>query len=119
MRILFLDDNLERWKAYRYQTIGCDVKHVETAKACMLAMMNDEKYDLVSLDHDLGGKTFQEEKENSGTEVAEFIKHMLPAYKYPTKIVIHSWNPQGAARIMNAIATTKIPCRYEPFKAKG
>lgn len=117
MRILFLDDNLERWKSYRFKTIGCVTKHVLTAKQCMLALMNDEKYDLVSLDHDLGGKTFQQEKENSGTEVAEFIKHMLPTYKYPDRIVIHSWNPQGAERMMHLIAPTKIPCRYEPFKA--
>lgn len=118
MRILFLDDNLERWKAYRFQTIGCDTKHVMTAKQCMLSLMNDEKYDLVSLDHDLGGKTFQEEKANSGTEVAEFIQHMLPKHKYPTQIVIHSWNPQGAERMMRSIAKTRIPCCYEPFKVR-
>ena len=116
MRILFLDDNVERWKAFRFKTIGCDVKWVETAERCKASLLLDEPYDLVSLDHDLGGKTFQEEKENSGTDVAEWIKYQLPAVRYPKQIVIHSWNPQGAQRMMHLIAPTKIPVRYEPFK---
>lgn len=117
MRILFLDDDFNRFKAFRQLVIGTDYKHVSTAKQCMLALMNDEPYDVVQLDHDLGGKTFQQEKENSGTEVADFIQHVLPKHKYPRQIIIHSWNPQGASRMMQYIAKTKIPCTYYPFKA--
>lgn len=106
---------MNRFKAFQQFTIGHNVKHVETAKQCMLALMNDEPYDLVTLDHDLGGKTFQQEKENSGTEVAEFIKYVLPKNKYPKKFLVHSWNPQGAERMIRDISTTGVECKYVPF----
>jgi len=117
MRILFLDDDLKRHKAFSMQTIGCNVKYVMTAKECMLALFNDEPYDLVCLDHDLGGKTFQEEKSNSGTEVAEFIRLKLPQKQYPKKIIVHSWNPQGAQRMMRELILAGIESKYLPFRA--
>lgn len=117
MRILFLDDNPNRHRQFLMQTIGCIVTQVWTARECIDAFLANEPFDLVCLDHDLGGKTYQEEKENSGTEVAEWIRHKLPKDKYPKKIIIHSWNPQGADRMYGHISLTGIPVKKIPFSA--
>lgn len=115
MRILFLDDDQTRHKRFKILTIGNNVDFVWTSKECIAALLTNERYDLVCLDHDLGGKTFVEEKENSGTEVAEWIRYKLSKDKYPDKIIIHSSNPQGADRMYDHIFHTGILCRKIPF----
>lgn len=67
------------------------------------------------LDHDLAGAYFQNDKENSGTEVAEWIHHKLPKDKYPKKVIVHSWNIHGAERMINLIKPLGIDVIYKRF----
>jgi hypothetical protein len=116
---LFLDDNVDRHVAFDMMTIGCNVKHVWTADECILALMSDDPYDCVFLDHDLGGKVFVTEEKGSGSEVARFIGRSLQHDHYPRLIIIHSWNPEGALRMENYIRESGIPCRRVPFSFPG
>ncbi len=117
MKILILDDFQERHDKFKQQYIGCDLTHVYTATECMTAL-SKTKYDIVQLDHDLEGyfvKDFYAE-ENTGTKVSEFIRDSLDKDMYPHRIIIHSWNPDGARRMQNNIREVGISVVYIPFR---
>lgn len=117
MRILFLDDNAERHEYFREITIGQDVTYVWNAAECISTIEQNDKFDLFCLDHDLAGAyLLQDDKANSGTEVAEWIHYKLSKDKYPEKIIIHSWNIHGAERMMKLIEPTGISTVYKRFK---
>lgn len=98
MNILFLDDDNERWISFQKYFEGKEVNLVraEDAPQCISLLESKVcKWDVIFLDHDLGGKAFTNEKEtNTGSEVARWMAENYKEYKTP--IVIHSWNPQGA-----------------------
>ena len=97
MRILFLDDDNRRHDYFEYAMLSNakehEVVHVHTAKAAIEALISNERFDLVHLDHDLGNGVG-----NNGYEVAVFISTMSGS-TVPRKIVIHSSNQQGAERM--------------------
>lgn len=115
-RYLFLDDNPDRHIAFDSIAIGCDIRHVWTVEECISALSSDDPYDCVFLDHDLGGKAFVIEESGTGSEVANFIGQSLDRKKYPDRIIVHSWNPAGAKRMIGYIGPTGIPVKYVPFQ---
>lgn len=105
MRILFLDDNHDRHHAFRSLSIGHVVDHAYTARQA-IDFLRENRYDLVSLDHDLdwqatAGLTPLEE---TGYVVADFIAAMESA---PTVVNVHSLNPVGAARMMDTLQSAR------------
>lgn len=117
-RLLFLDDNPDRHIAFDIIIGGieCHVDHVWTADECIYALSQNEPYDCAFLDHDLGGKVFVKEEKGSGSEVAKFIGSELSVDRHPRQIVVHSWNPKGAERMLGYIEPSGIPTNYVPFK---
>ena len=103
MRILILEDSKERQEKFGRNTVGHIRVIVESAKACIGALMAgvdmDLPIDVLFLDHDLGGTVMQESGPGTGYEVAQWLEQH-PQYQ-PKHIVIHSFNPDGAMR-MNA-----------------
>lgn len=116
MRILFLDDDDNRHKHFRQMHIGHDVTYVYTVEQCIEAMDKGPVFDAFSLDHDLGGQVYVTVEEGSGAQVARYISEMLPAEKYPQQIVVHSWNRDGAIRMVRLIKPTGIPVRWRKFE---
>ena len=98
MRILFLDDDNRRHDYFEYAMLSNskehEVVHVHSAKAAIDALINNERFDLVHLDHDLGYGSG-----NNGYEVAVFISTMSDS-TIPRKIVLHSSNQVGAERML-------------------
>jgi hypothetical protein len=104
MKILFLDDDQTRHNFFRdwCQEKGhMDVTHVFTADGAAEALAADT-FDLIFLDHDLGEEHYGAvgEKPGDGTGLARW---MSKEWDYPegTRIVVHSWNHSGAARMMD------------------
>ena len=58
--------------------------------------LNEESFDIVSLDHDLCGGVFEPSDEKSGAKVAHFIVAMDNP---PKKVVLHSYNETGVAEM--------------------
>jgi len=109
MNILILDDMEERHDAFRekFKNIECNIIHVTTAKECIEALKNNT-FDLICLDHDLGGK-------ETGHEVSKWIadnKNTHPMDK--TKIIIHSYNPVGAIYIFQELRDVNIYSYIKP-----
>ena len=93
MRILFLDDRGERLDvaAARYREHGPFL--VRTVKEAIM-LLGEGSWDLVCLDHDLGGESFVDsDREDCGMEVVRWIETHLPDIG---KITIHSSNPEAA-----------------------
>ena len=101
MKILFLDDDNRRHEYFEYAMLSNskehEIVHVHSAKAAIDALINNERFDLVHLDHDLGNGVG-----NNGYEVAVFISTMSGS-TVPHKIVIHSSNPVGAERMLSRL----------------
>jgi hypothetical protein len=92
MNILFLDDCPSRTKIFRSQCPSAIC--LETAKDCIICLSKQD-WDLVFLDHDLGGEIYSDQKNtNTGSEVVRWIIQNRPKIK---QVIVHSLN--GPARI--------------------
>lgn len=122
MRILFLDDDHIRHSYFTLWTQGHDVRHVDTAQQAKDAIAarygTGSGYDLIFLDHDLGGRTFvSSEEENTGYQVARFLSDKLKSWQSQRRprIVVHSWNPAGAERMVKALDAAGYKVDWRTF----
>ena len=93
MKVLFLDDRGERLDiaAARYKEHGPFL--VRTSEET-IKLLKEGSWDLVCLDHDLGGESFVDsDREDCGMEVVRWIESHLPVIG---KIIIHSSNPEAS-----------------------
>ena len=108
MKVLVLEDNLERIEHFKKKFRIDDVVFVDDALHTIdeLAL---NTFDLVCLDHDLGGMEIQYDMENCGTVVAEWIaKNPL---KNNPRVIVHSLNTPLAENMVKLIPNA----RYIPF----
>lgn len=116
MRVLFLDDNENRHKAFKRVVVGTGVTHVDwaqDAKAAIKYLSDNPKYDIICFDHDLSDEhysAFIENGENAdygdemtGYDVAVFLVTELDEEKQPDYAVVHTFNSSGAKRITAAL----------------
>lgn len=95
--VLVLEDDPNRIHKFRRDLIGVtSVEYAQTA-AHAKQLLTTRDYDLIFLDHDLGGDTYVDStEENTGAEVARFLAR-LEQWQDPktTVVVCHSLNPDG------------------------
>jgi CheY-like chemotaxis protein len=117
LRILFLDDNSARHKTFEKKVgNGHLVTYVWSAIEAQNVMISEPRFDVFSLDHDLGGEEMVDiNKENTGSAVARFIVNELPQDKYPEKIIIHSMNPIGAKNMETILVNAGFNAARFPF----
>lgn len=115
MRVLVLDDDDARHDGFRMWLIGAEAVHVHTA-AQARDMLRGDRFDIVCLDRDLDlVSTMGGEGEETGEDVAEYIRLHLPREKHPGHVLIHSWNAPGALRMARDIASVGIPHTRQPY----
>lgn len=95
MKVLFLEDDESRIAKARREFVG-HVLVVATTAQEAIAALDVHRFDLASLDHDLGGTQMAESNENSGYAVAKYIAAM----ETPPFVIVHSFNPVGAQKMM-------------------
>lgn len=88
MNILFLDDSEVRCNIFRSNFPSADI--VTTAEEAIEFMREEGPYDIICLDHDLGGEVYADERgDNTGSEV---VRQMI-SMNIPTEhIIVHSFN---------------------------
>lgn len=108
MRILILDDDENRHGTFAHWFIDHYVCHAYTFDEFVNAILN-ETWDIVFLDHDLNdyGKTSIGDKgygqvEMTGLDAASQMAR-IPQEKRPFQVVVHSWNPPGAANMVDLL----------------
>jgi len=100
MRILILEDNSERQEQFKKNLVGHNIEITDSSKIAIETLSN-KKWDILFIDHDLGGKVFVPSEENTGYEVAKFLEEHKQFI--PKNIIVHSLNPVGAKNIMNIL----------------
>lgn len=107
MRIFVLEDDPLRQNAFMRTLMGHEMTICDSVLKAKQAW--NPPYDVVCLDHDLGGQQMVDSSEgNTGTEFAGFLRaeceDAVP-FKFPGNapaagvVYIHSYNPAGAARM--------------------
>jgi len=106
MRVLFLDDDPNRWKSFSREVIGkAEPVWVETAKDAIDQLKTNGPFNIIFLDHDLGGKIYAPSGEGTGWEVAKWIVDNI---EDPCRVIVHSMNPVGARNIKDLIPEAEI-----------
>jgi CheY-like chemotaxis protein len=109
---LFLDDMEARIEGFVKMHGTKDVVITRTAQETIEAL-EKHKFDLVSLDHDLGGRQFQpSHEENCGMGVVRWILENKPEIKH---IVVHSWNIPAAMRMAHQLYDAGYSVEMKPF----
>ncbi len=113
MKILFLDDDQERHEKAINNAFPSDFwSHVFCADSCIKELQN-KKWDLVSLDHDLNGKPFDSPgNKNSGSEVVRWIIENKPDVE---SFIVHSYNHIEAPKMVSQLRKAGYVANYEPF----
>ncbi len=92
MRVLVLEDNPDRQAQFRRRYP--DAVIVATAPACIERL--DSEWDVVYLDHDLGGNLLEGGREDCGRLVVLHILEHQPEHLRATRFVVHSANTHRA-----------------------
>jgi len=113
MRIIFLDDDNQRW--YRFQAKIPNSVRAETADECIRLIRDSTKIDWLFLDHDLGGEAYvNSTREDCGMEVVRFLC-ADNLTKTISNIVVHSHNTVAALEMFNKLKDAGYNVRLVPF----
>ena len=78
-----------------------------------VAILKKEKYDLIFLDHDLGGEQMVDSSVyNTGYTVAKKIHETK---NKDTIVIVHSYNPDGAKNMIDVMKDNDVTCHYFYF----
>ena len=78
-----------------------------------VAILKKEKYDLILLDHDLGGEQMVDRSVyNTGYTVANKSHETK---NKDTIVIVHSYNPAGAKNMMDVMKDNNVACHYFYF----
>ena len=121
MKIFILEDSLNRIETFRRKLAGHDLVIAENAKDAIAVLGNDQVFDIMFLDHDLGGKPPEYygqdcdiDNPNTGSEVVRWMLANQQSY-YP--VIIHSLNTVAAHDMKRKLEDIAMECYYIPFSA--
>ena len=129
MRIFVLDDMEERLMNFRKWYGHHDYVEAKKAREAINVLANSSPFDLYFLDHDLNDDHYNDgsggmysgycsgSSWGTGYDVCRYIVSELPVDKRPKRIVVHSWNPDGAKRMAQLLAESDIPVELCLFRA--
>jgi hypothetical protein len=108
LRILFLDDFSER--SAEFLALVPHGHWVETAADCIARLA--EPWDVVFLDHDLGGMAFVDPREeDTGSGVVRWVVAQRPAVG---RFIVHSLNQGAAEQMVADLQAAGYPAEYRP-----
>lgn len=113
MKILFLDDSLERTKTFTSRIPYCETFLNASSIIGKFKNCKDE-FDIVFLDHDLEGTFQNSREENCGMEVVRHICKHRPLIK---NIIVHSLNYPAAQEMVRKLQDSRYKARYCSFLA--
>jgi len=104
MKILVVEDDGYRIHLFTQWLRGYPVT-VATSARRAIRLLRKEHFDIVFLDHDLGGRTFVDSSDrNTGAEVARF----MAADGIAMRTVIHSQNAAGIHYIRSILPHARV-----------
>jgi CheY-like chemotaxis protein len=101
MKIFVLEDNPERIVELALHLLNPLDNEVHWAATCWQEDRFRPPYDLILLDHDLGGRQLEKHEDNG----LEFVRLILNDLNPDADIIIHSHNEEGSKNIRALIAS--------------
>jgi len=102
MNIFILEDDPSRMKLFNEWFKDHEIDHSDWAGDAINSLRSI-KYDVIFLDHDLGGQAFVDSNDpNTGYQVAKTIPDGINAN---TPVIVHSMNPAGGKNILDVLTT--------------
>ena len=111
MYILFLDDLRERYEHFRRSHPDDRVIWAPSAYEFRAILSIASRFDEIWMDHDLEEADATEDGQDAAMYIAMHLEHS----KYPDRIVIHSWNPEGTLDMLDILEPTGIPIQSIPY----
>ena len=100
MNILILEDDPTRVVSFE-KWFKKDELTITDSSDKAISLLEKIKYDIIMLDHDLGGRHYVDSKEyDTGFRVAAAIPASI---NKETRVIIHSHNPVGAQNMKNIL----------------
>jgi len=112
MKVFILEDDPDRIQWFHERFFKHDCAIIQT---CAREYNFNPPYDLILLDHDLGGRQMDNKHEDSGFEFIKLIKDRIDPRK--TVVIIHSYNNVGAKRMYDEVKELFRPY-IAPFRGK-
>jgi hypothetical protein len=110
MNILFLDDDENRIREFQPRFPGAIITRTAKETIAKLPVMD---WDVVLLDHDLGGEQFVDSgKEDTGAGVARWVAENRPSVG---RFIVHSHNPGGAKNMEGLLQQAGYSVECIPF----
>jgi DNA-binding response OmpR family regulator len=116
VKILILEDSLERIKAFKQRCLerGIVMHHTDEVEEC-IGKLSTDQYSAIFLDHDLGDQVYQNSDDrNCGAEVARWLsrnEQYVPEY-----VFLHSLNEPGRARMKQLLPhAVEVPFAWVRF----
>lgn len=106
MRILILEDSFIRIEKFMEKLQRHVLKITDKPKELIDWLKNDGPWDYIFLDYDLG-------TEETGYEIAKYISRCPEVC--PKKVLIHSTNPVGTARMIDTLKNVGIKAAHIPM----
>ena len=103
------EDDPVRQQQFLRMGIGHGMVVVDSAHDAIRELEQAE-WDLCFLDHDLGGKVFQESGTGTGFEVCEWLSENRE--RRPRRVVIHSLNAKGVGAMLEVMGTMAVPLTF-------
>lgn len=102
MKVFILEDDENRISEFRKWFAIDELVVTDTATEAR-EVLSSEEFDLILLDHDLGGEQMVDpsETDNTGTVVASACQEWKSSKGTP--IIVHSCNPSGAKRMAESL----------------
>ena len=107
VRVLILEDDPNRVADFRRNYSDFDLCFVSTVQEAEDVVKAQPAFDVMFLDHDLGGTQMAPSDKNSGYEFARRLA-IFHSSKLPKACVVHSLNPNGAENIVGAMGGNAI-----------
>jgi len=100
MKILILEDDPVRWKHFKQALAGHELIITEHTKEA-IELLSKNMFEVLFLDHDLGGLQMVASGDGTGYEVAKWLNEHPE--RIPKEVYLHSLNPAGRANMKQMI----------------
>jgi len=112
-RVFILEDDPLRIARFCTAGIGLYITVATSAEQAKMRWL--PPYDIVLLDHDLGGRVMVNgEDPNTGSEFCRWLP-VFPKSHVPTRIVIHSYNSTGAENMKALLIDRGVSADLHPI----
>jgi hypothetical protein len=113
LRILFLDDDKRRAADFALQ--WPEATWVQTVEECINLL--DLEWDVIWLDHDLGGERWVDSERNDcGMEAVRHIVSDRLDHLRRTIFIVHTHNVRAGQLMRDTLVSAGYDCTYQPYK---